>query len=55
MHLNLSERIKRLSGKFYALPSQAPIILLDEFEKVKEETVMFVVGQMTDREINFNY
>ncbi|CAG8708177.1 4486_t:CDS:2, partial [Cetraspora pellucida] len=55
MYLNLKERIGRLSGKVYALPSQASIILLDEFEKVKEETVMFVVGQMTDREINFAY
>ncbi|RHZ36870.1 Lon protease [endosymbiont GvMRE of Glomus versiforme] len=55
IYLNLQERINRLSGKFYAFPSQAPIILLDEFEKVKEETVMFVVGQMTDREINSNY
>ncbi|MCE8163840.1 MAG: hypothetical protein I3273_06240 [Candidatus Moeniiplasma glomeromycotorum] len=54
-YLNLEERIKNLSGKWYALPSQAPIILLDEFEKVKDETVMFVVGQMTDREINFAY
>ncbi|CAG8476342.1 10310_t:CDS:10 [Racocetra fulgida] len=42
MYLNLKERIGRLSGKVYALPSQASIILLDEFEKVKEETVMFV-------------
>jgi len=35
--------------------SQSPIILLDESEKVKDESVLFVVGQLTDRGLNFDF
>src|SRR5436853_2071748 len=35
--------------------SQSPIILLDESEKAKDESVLFVVGQLTDRELNFDF
>lgn len=51
----LEEEIKGLDGKYYDLSSQAPIILLDEFEKAKDETVLFIVGQMTDKGINHSY
>jgi len=51
----LNDRIKNLSGKAYDLPSKAPIILLDESEKVKDETVLYIMGQITDRELNYWY
>lgn len=47
--------LKNIDGKVYGLSSQAPIILLDEFEKAKDETVLFIVGQMTDKGVNFDY
>jgi energy-coupling factor transporter ATP-binding protein EcfA2 len=48
-----ADKIKDLNGKKYDLPSKGPIILLDESEKVKDETVLFIVGQITDRELNY--
>jgi len=35
--------------------SQSAIILLDESEKAKDESVLFVVGQLTDRGLNFDF
>jgi len=49
----LREKIKNIHGKAYDLPSKGPIILLDESEKVKDQTVLFIVGQITDRELNY--
>lgn len=51
----LNTELKSIDGKIYDLSSQAPIILLDEFEKAKDETVLFIVGQMTDKGINWDY
>lgn len=51
----LEKDLKNIDGKIYGLSSQAPIILLDEFEKAKDETVLFIVGQMTDKGVNFDY
>jgi len=35
--------------------SRAPIILGDEFEKAASESVLNVIGKMTDREMNFSF
>ena len=51
----IEKKLKDLHGKYYDLPSKAPIILLDESEKVKEETVLFIMGQICDRELNYWY
>lgn len=52
---NLQKKIDKLHGKSYDMPSKGPIILLDEAEKVKEQTVLFIMGQITDRELNYWY
>lgn len=51
----LEKDLKDIDGKIYGLSSQAPVILLDEFEKAKDETVLFIVGQMCDKKVNFDY
>lgn len=35
--------------------SKAPIILLDEFDKAKDETIRFLIGQITDRDLNYDF
>lgn len=49
----IQDKINALNGKAYDLVSKGPIILLDESEKVKDETVLFIMGQITDRELNY--
>lgn len=49
------DKIDALNGKAYDLPSKGPVILLDEAEKVKEMTVLFIMGQICDRELNYWY
>lgn len=52
---NIQAKLDKIHGKDYDLPSKGPIILLDEAEKVKDQTVLFIMGQITDRELNYWY